>query len=166
MSGNFVNVIATKSGPGIEKVMADIKALQASEVYVGVPQQSSSRPGEAVNNAELMYIHTYGSPVNNIPPRPVIEPAITAADNSAKLSAQFVKVAQSIFAGQLGLARQQLRGAGMMGANMARAWFVDSRNNWAPNAPLTVALKGSDRPLIDTAVLRRSITFVVRGDDR
>ena len=25
MSGNFVNVIATKSGPGLEKVMADIR---------------------------------------------------------------------------------------------------------------------------------------------
>ena len=29
---------------------------------------------------------------------------------------------------------------------------------WAPNKPNTIAQKGSDKPLIDTAQLRRSIT--------
>jgi hypothetical protein len=34
-------------------------------------------------------------------------------------------------------------------------------NDWAPNAPFTVALKGSSTPLIDTGQLRQSITWSV-----
>ena len=33
---------------------------------------------------------------------------------------------------------------------------------WTPNAPSTVAQKGSDRPLIDTGSLRQSIRHIVR----
>ena len=34
---------------------------------------------------------------------------------------------------------------------------------WAPNAPATVAAKGSDKPLIDTGFLRQSVTSRVEG---
>lgn len=35
---------------------------------------------------------------------------------------------------------------------------------WAPNAPITIKLKGSSEPLIDTGLLRQSITFIVEDD--
>lgn len=33
--------------------------------------------------------------------------------------------------------------------------------NWTPNSPVTVALKGSSKPLIDTGVMLNSVTFAI-----
>lgn len=53
--------------------------------------------------------------------------------------------------------------------NEARTHMVEQIDNspaWAaPNAPLTVALKGSSHPLIDTGTLRASIAFDVTQAD-
>jgi hypothetical protein len=51
----------------------------------------------------------------------------------------------------------------MLGQNIVRAWFVDPKNGWPENSPITIAAKGSDKPLIDTGELRKAITYVV-GD--
>jgi hypothetical protein len=105
-----------------------------------------------------MYIQAHGSPLWNVPPRPIIEPAIEAhRQELAELLRQALVNALE--------ARpfiQELRKAGMKGQNVTRAWFVDPRNKWPPNSPRTIAEKGSDRPLIDTGELRKSITFVIR----
>jgi len=36
---------------------------------------------------------------------------------------------------------------------------------WAPDSPATIKAKGSSKPLIDTGLLRQSITWVVGDDD-
>lgn len=39
---------------------------------------------------------------------------------------------------------------------------IDQSPSWAvPNAPLTIALKGGDHPLIDTGEMRESVTVIV-----
>lgn len=58
-----------------------------------------------------------------------------------------------------------LRKAGMLGQNVVRRYFVED-NGWPPNAPSTIAQKGSDRPLIDTGELRKSVAYVVVADGR
>lgn len=40
-----------------------------------------------------------------------------------------------------------------------------TNGDWKPNAPFTVFLKGSSRPLIDTGQMRQSITYVVKERD-
>lgn len=38
-----------------------LESLTRKEVYVGIPAEASSRPGDgSINNAELLYIHTHG----------------------------------------------------------------------------------------------------------
>jgi hypothetical protein len=118
----------------------------------------------SVNNAQLMYIHSKGSPVNHIPARPVIEPAIMASPNKESIAFQLSKATQASLDGKPGEVLSRLAKAGMAGANASKAWFTDSRNNWPPNKPATIKAKGSNRPLIDTGVLRGSITYVVKGD--
>ena len=54
--------------------------------------------------------------------------------------------------------------AALAGQNAARRWFTDSRNNWAPNKPATIRRKGSDKPLIDTGVLRAAIVGITREE--
>lgn len=55
-------VRVTRSGGGLQPLVDRLKALSKKEVYVGIPQEKSSRPagGDSINNAELLYIHTHG----------------------------------------------------------------------------------------------------------
>ncbi len=55
-------------------------------------------------------------------------------------------------------AKRILDRVGIAGENLVQDAF-DTRGfgSWKPNAPLTVELKGSDSPLIDTAQLRRAV---------
>lgn len=44
------------------------------------------------------------------------------------------------------------------------AFETNGFGNWAPNSPLTIAMKGSEMPLVDTGRLRGSITFEVNKE--
>lgn len=173
----------SRTGPGVDAIVSRTKALSASQVLVGIPQQKSSRRSGEVNNAELIYIHTNGSPLRNIPKRPVIEPAIMAEDNKARIMTQLEAAAQAELAGDHDLAIEHLNRAGMIGSTAAKRWFTDPRNGWPPNKRATILRKlrklqgkrktaalaalnagnldAVDTPLIDTGQLRRAITFVV-----
>lgn len=143
------------------------KFVENNELYVGIPQETSSRKEDnEITNAEILFIQTYGSPVNNIPPRPVIEPAIeNDRDRISKMMHQALKIAIS---GDSQGAVDQLKKVGMLAQNKCRAWFLDERNNWPPNAPSVIRRKmkkGSTdpKPLIDTGEMRKSITYFVKS---
>lgn len=170
-----------------------LKEASKAEVLVGITQQTSGRPGEPINNAELLYIHTNGSPVRNIPARPVIEPAIEAQDNKQRITRALAEAFRLVLIGEHEKAALYLEKAGQLGEDAAKAWFTDPRNGWPPNVPSTVLrklkkLKGKqyqaaidafesgstsymfsgseyevDTPLIDTGEMRKSITHVVIG---
>ena len=166
--------MAKSKGPGWEvvesayKMVRNIQLLdfmKDNEVYVGIQQKESKREDEQITNAELLFIHTNGSPINNIPPRPVIEPAIK--HDSERLSAMMKKAAQLVSAGKIDDAIIQLKKTGMRGQNVSRNWFVNPENNWPPNSPSVIAEKRREgstnpRPLIDTGELRKSITYFVK----
>lgn len=149
-----------------------IKAMQFirnNEVYVGIPQDENKRKeeNEEVTNAELLFIHTNGSPVNNIPPRPVIEPSIR--NDSDRLNSMMKKAAELAFNGDEQGAVNQLKKTGMRAQNVSRAWFVNPGNGWPPNSESTIRKKKKGkkeghelRPLIDTGQLRKSITYFVK----
>ena len=77
------------------------------------------------------------------------------------IEAELKAAAQASLNNKPGEAKRHMRMAGMVAQNAVRAWFVDPRNNWAPNAPSTIRRKGSAQPLIDTGELRKAITYVV-----
>lgn len=159
MFKGFTEVIHTTKLPGdVYKALAE---LVRKDVLVGIPQAESSRKDATEpNNAELAYIHTNGSPRNRIPARPFLQPAIMAhKDNIAKLQGKVIRAALK---GDVQLMLIDLEKVGLYAQNVTKAWFVDPRNGWPPNAPLTIKLKGSDKPLIDTGALRNSITYVIR----
>lgn len=152
------------------KIVESLKFLKENSVYVGIPDETTERENEEKNevtNAELLYIHTNGSPVNNIPPRPVIEPAIYK--DRDRLSRMLADAASLQLKGQHNDAIQQLKRTGQRAESVCRRYFVDPENGWPPNSPSTIAYKkskhkGKDynpRPLIDTGELRKSITYFV-----
>lgn len=132
-------------------------------LLVGVPQEkaSSGRKGEEPNNAELAFIHTMGSPLRNIPPRPFLEPAIAQKETSERIADCFKKAAQSAVNGDFGGIDANLGKAGMIARN-AVVRYIDDSSHFVPNSPITIARKGSDKPLIDTGSLRTSITYVIK----
>lgn len=168
-------VKVTRSGtPGqTTKGLADaIQRLRRSEVYVGIPADATLRKDDQINNASLMYIHTHGSPLNNIPARPVVEPGIMAAKDlivpelgraaRALISSVDWGTGKGNAAPDADAAEKHLNRAGMIAANAVKRYFTEG--DLEPNAPSTIREKGSDRPLIDTGELRRSVTYIVKED--
>ncbi|HEY3987946.1 MAG TPA: hypothetical protein VGM02_01525 [Acidobacteriaceae bacterium] len=147
---------------GQQQFAARLEKLKKAEVLVGIPQDKSLRTTGEVTNAQLLFIHTNGSPLRNITARPVIQPAIKAPDNAKRISAELKQAAQSILEGDPDAAHQHLEKAGTLGANASKRWFTDPRNGWRGNAESTIEAKGSDKPLIDTGELRRDLTYVVK----
>lgn len=160
--------ITVTEGGSLEDVRKALANLSHARVLVGIPEAETSRPGEVVTNAGLMYIHTHGAHLPNgavIPARPVIEPAIEAPDNRELIEEQLGLAARAELDGKPDEMRLHCKLAGTLGANAAKRWFRDPRNNWQENADSTIAAKGSDRPLIGiTGELRRAITHVEEFD--
>lgn len=150
-----------------QRMMNTLNKMMENEVYVGIADDTTEREADdtGITNAELLFIHTNGSPVNNIPARPVIEPAIY--NDKDRLADMMKKAAQLFMEGRDEEAIKQLQRVGMRGQNVSRQWFVDEKNGWPPNAPAVREAKirkGSTdpKPLIDTGELRKSITYFVK----
>lgn len=145
-----------------KEVDASMRELHSLEVLVGIPDDNAARSTEKgpVSNAELLFIHTNGSPVRHIPPRPVLEPAI--GHHKDEISELLKAAADTALDGNISSVEPVLKKAGMAAQNFARGWFTDSANGWRENRPGTIQAKGSDRPLIDTGEMRKSITYRVK----
>lgn len=155
-----IQVIHKTGNGGVKGLKERLEQLCKTEVYVGITQSHSSRPGK-VTNAELMYIHTNGSPLRGIPARPVIQPAVQADGNKQAIAGELKEAAKQTLRGNPDEAMDALHRAGVAGTSAAKVWFDDPRNNWAPNRPSTIRRKKSQRPLIDTGTLRREIRHII-----
>lgn len=183
-SGPSITVARKSGAAAFAKRVAGLTKLAA---YVGVPasgrdartRQLLDMAGKAgkkkaaklkqaattdVTNAELLFIHTNGSPARHIPARPVLQPAVEAEDNKKKISNEISASIKATLSGDKEVAEQKMLRAAIAGQSAAQKWFTDPRNNWAKNAPSTIKAKGSDRPLIDTGALRAAIKGVVREE--
>lgn len=169
-------------------VFAGVKRLQQLQVLVGITTatayQNEGHPD--INNAELLWIHSHGSPLQNIPERAVLEPAIEAEDNKARIAREFKAVGQAALRGDESAAMLALNRAGQAGVNAAQSWFTDPRNGWPPDSDETVARKlgklapkaqdaalrkiekaggvltGIVTTLVDTDDMRKAITYVIK----
>lgn len=72
-----------------QELMARIKMYKNDDVLVGIPASDTGRneavKGTPINNATLLFINNFGSPVNNIPPRPVMEIGIALAQHEIEV---------------------------------------------------------------------------------
>jgi hypothetical protein len=151
--------------------------------------------GQSYSAAHQLYVSAHGSPLYRVPPRPIIEPAIEAEGNKEPIAEELGAAAKAVLDRKPAEAKRHLTKAGMLGQNAARGWFTDPRNEWPPLAWRTLLRKMkrtkgmkrvrqaliryvheegldlaqysalSNRPLIDTGELRRSITYVVKEQE-
>ena len=183
----------TKSGKGFAAMLGNLEALTKKEVFVGIPQEEAGRPGgDAVNNAELLYLHTNG--VRSSGMRAEMQPNINSGmkysaahslyvhthgspayavpprpvlepsirDSKEAIGKQIAGAYRAAMHGDMIGAERGLELAGMVAQNAAHAWFENPNNKWPPNSARTIKAKGSDSPLIDTGEMRKSITYVIR----
>lgn len=182
----FVNVV--KKTDRWNDIKGKLEEMQRQQVLVGIPQAKSSRKDEGPNNAELAYVHSNGSPLQNIPARPFLQPSIL--ENKDRIAAQQAKVIKDALAGNAALMTTDIQKLGLLGQSVAKGWFTDPRNHWPPLSPYTVAARlekqykskkkraaameewfqsvqieggtSTVKPLIDSGQLRNAITYVVR----
>lgn len=148
-----------------EQLLMGLSSLSKVDVLVGIPEENSSREGERITNAELAFIHTNGSPIQGIPARPIIEPAISDSENKEQIMVEIERAAEAGMDGNIEALSRYLNQAGMVAAEAVKMWFTNPKNGWVPDSPLTIKRKGSDKPLINIGELRKSMSYVIREKD-
>lgn len=155
----------------MSQVKVDVKGLEhlakalgdSYNIKVGIlgttAQRQNGNTGKS--NAEIGFINEFGKQTGfpKIPARSFLSVPLTLyLSKYLKEKKSFARkeVEKATKTGKLLQLAQKI---GIVAEEVIQSAF-DTRGfgNWAPNAPYTIAQKGSDSPLIDTGELRRSIT--------
>lgn len=178
----------------VANVLHAIQKLAGQEVLVGIPATEAERnddePGAPLNNAQLGYIHEYGSPKANIPARPFLEPGVE--EQRASITSHLQTAAKAALNGQGEKVELSLNAAGLIASTGARHKL--NSGEFSPLAPSTIrnrhkgrntkSMRASEKryleliaagsspeqaqdeagiqPLVNTGQLRNSITYVIR----
>lgn len=145
-------------------ILRSVRALTEKEVLIGIPSTTAGRDDTPINNAEIGYLMETGSPAQNIPPRPFLVPGVESA--RAKFIPHMKQAGISALEGKAGDVDRGFEGAGMIAASSVQQKITEGP--FTPLSSVTLAkrrAKGrtSEKPLIDTGQLRRSVTYVVRN---
>lgn len=109
-----------------------------------------------LTNAELMFIHEYGSPLHNVPARPVLQMTIEWA--KTQIGSVMSKAVSLFFKSGEEAYKRELDKFALRMEKYARQIIYSNDGRLAPNAPSTIAKKGDNHPLFNTGQLARSIT--------
>lgn len=182
-----MNIALKTTGNGFAHVERALGVLKKVDVLVGIPEAEGRRKKGKISNAQLLFIHSNGSPMRGIPKRRVIEPAITSSETQPRIERELGAAAVSAFDGDRAGMLAHLEKAGTIGESASKRWFTNPANGWAPNSLRTINRKlgrlsdkrreaaidaivaaggntaGIITPLINTGQMRRAITHVVEG---
>ena len=151
----------TEKGKGLDDLKNSLKSLGDSQVLIGIPESENARDDDSgITNSQLAFIHSQGSPLQGIPPRPFLEPSIDR--NKDLLAIQQKNIINKSLSGDGDGYREEMEKTGLLMSTKAKEFLTDPANGLAPNSPGTIRRKGSSKPLIDTGSLLNSITYVVR----
>lgn len=140
------------SSPHNRSVIAPRMATERSATGKGRPSKTL---GSELTNAEIGAIHEFGQIGRKIPKRSFLWMPLSLYLNDA------VQKKASVFNRLIGLAtvHEAYAMLGIVGENVVQAAFqTGGFGDWPALKPSTVANKNSDKILIDTAQLRKSIT--------
>ena len=165
----MLKITVTENTDQIKKRSKCLKYLQTHRVDVGLTSGASAR------SKFLLAIHTRGSPVMRIPPRPVVRPALARETLRAEMAECLMEACEAANNGDLSGTQAGLENAGQRGAEGIRE-YIDAGID-PPNSPVTlsggwiynrVAKKGvrvkgktGDKPLLDTGALYNDFDYEV-----
>ena len=136
------------------------RLVRNDEILVGYPD-GVAHPGSELQNSDLARALHFGTA--HIPARPFLYQAIASVRNELRMLIRD-HLTQSARENREPSGRASINGIGafLVGAvqSFVRGDFYRSA---VPNAPSTVAKKGSDTPLIDTGFMVNSTVYVTRS---
>jgi len=161
----------TEDTERLEKRDECLKYLRENKVDVGLTSSASGR------SLFLLGIHTRGSPVMRIPPRPVVQPALAQEGLRAEMAGKMLSSCEAAMDGDLSGTQRGLEDAGQLGADGIRE-YIDAGIS-PPNSPVTlsggwiynrVAKKGvlvvgksGSTPMKDTGALYNDFDYEIIG---
>ena len=141
---------------GLRKYLAGIPQYV---IEIGVFSEHTKRKEKiqiGLTNAELMFIHEYGSPLHNLPARPVLNMTVEWA--KTQLNNVMGEAVSAFFKSGEDAYKKVLDKFALKMEKYARQIIYSNNGRLAPNAPSTIKKKGDNHPLFDTGQLARSIT--------
>lgn len=121
-------------------------------VTVGIHEDANARPDDgSINNATLGAIQHFGN--DNIPARPWLDVGVSQSTK------EYLQIIRDGIDDDLSM-RQIHEQLGLVAKASVQQYMVDLRT--PPNAPSTIAAKGSSNPLIDTGELRQSVDYEIQ----
>ena len=160
--GVTLQCVMKENGNIIKNLIEGWNYFRKTEVVVGIPEDANVPREGGISNAGLLYLHEKGVPSHNIPPRPVLKPAIRDEATQERIKKLLRDAAvEALVHGNKAKCEQDFHKAGMVGRDACKK-YISAGGNLAPNSPYTIAKKGSSLPLVDTGSMLNSITYAVR----
>lgn len=138
--------------PEGKRYFRELEELVKLEVVVGF--QNGQNYEDGVSLAEVAAWNEFGD--SKVPARPFMRQSFE--NHEKELQEACDNVNKQLIAG--GNARQALEQVGVFLKGLVQTEIVEG--GFAPNSPSTIAMKGSDRPLIDSGYMRQSVNYLVR----
>lgn len=155
-------VILTQTDHGLEALKKALREAQARESYVKVgvlgSKATAAHPGAKLTNVQLAAIHEFGVPERGIPERSFIRS--TFGSKRREYVQHLHALLRRFYEGKVTL-EHVLKVMGLKASSDMKKRIYSNDPAFAPLSPKTIAAKGSSKPLIDTAMLVRSIDFEV-----
>ena len=154
----------------MDNIFEKFREIPTYYIEIGVFSEDGERQKDAdkktkdvirlgVNNAELMYIHENGSPINRIPARPVLQMTINQAKKEWLENAIMKAINAYVRSGfNIKEYEKELERLCMKMEKYARDIIYLNDGRLAPNAPSVAKRKNGNHPLFDTGQLARSIS--------
>ena len=146
----------------VPEVMDAIEELTRRWVLIGVSKKTNAREDGPTGNAEIGMVNEFGSPAQNIPPRPHLVPGVRAAlpDAGKILRA----AARKALRGDMSEIEKGFRESGALCVSRVRGEIIGGLDK--PLSPSTIEQRkeqgrGGTLPLLDTKQYINAMTFDV-----
>ena len=165
----MIKLTVTEDTELLDKRKKSLDWLRKHKVDVGLTSKASGR------SKFLLGIHTRGSPIKRIPPRPIVQPALAQESLRAEMADHLIAACGAAAKGDLSGTRKGMEDAGRRGADGIRE-YIDGQIP-PPNSPVTlsggwiynrkakkgvyVTGKGFDKPLFDTGALYNAFDYEI-----
>lgn len=148
----------------LNSIKQDVEVLNNIEyvIELGVFSSNTNRKDEVISigitNAELMFIHENGSPIRNIPDRPVLQMTLDWAINNI-IPETLSKCSDGLLQNQwtIDMVELELNKMAIRIQQYARDIIYSNDGRLTANSPSVARRKKGNHPLFDTGQLARSI---------
>lgn len=152
-----MGAVITDKDKGMQKILKELRKLNRVFVKVGILSSAGTIDGVAVAQyATWNENGVAGKGKWKIPPRPFIKGWATT--KSEEIKNTITKLYGQVASGQMS-ANTALNSLGVYAKSGIQAYI--RQGNFVPNSPVTIMLKGSSKPLIDTGTMRNNVNYEV-----